>query len=624
MNRLTIITLLSASLAMPTASATDYWGYAPHDPASSEISVQGSGGNNLIEVAIKLTPSTTPSLQGAKVTGVRCYLRTDYKQKTQKRTAVKLYRGSLEGDAEVSTVDNFYAGWNEVMFSEPVVLDDQDVWVGYSVQESQGNSGIYPIGAYNAVSIDDVYYLRPGRYESWTAISDMGMPLIEAIIEPAESAQPVAAIATITDFPLVVAPDAAFDCKAYVRNVSATPIGNVTITGTMADGTVTGSTTVTVNLPAYGSALVPTTMMTGSELSSDVPMTIAVTAIDGKAVETNAPATIHLYVTEAAYTRIPLIEEFTGMTCVNCPFMFYYLDSALEEFGHQYTYVAHHDGYQKDLLTQTVDTELLYLFNGSTYNPAVMYDRRVFAGQTAPTFSASNVLGNEQYLTRINEARRQPALAEVSVRLNADSTVTVSGHVAQGSQTADGEVYLSAYYVEDDLRLTDYFQKGASSDVASDAPDDFVEKFRHNGVIRSNLCTTTLGDKLTWDADGAFTVEYPKLDASKVKRRANAHVVAFVHRLNEQDLSDNYVLNSGDSRQWQASLAEIAAGGAAELKVSATADGHIVVISPVSSVKIYNATGGECNPGASQLPGVYVVAATLADGSKSTAKIAIR
>ncbi len=622
---LTSLCLLSAATALPTQAA-DYWGYAPHNPDSTVISWQGSGANNLIEVAIKLTPETTPSLRGARVTGVRCYLRTDYKQKSQKRTAVKLYRGSLDSDAVASTIDNFYAGWNELTFSEPVTLGDEDVWVGYSVQESQGATGVYPIGAYNAASLSDVYYLRPGRYADWTAISDMGMPLIEAIIEPAAEAPAQGAIATLTDVPLVVAPSTEFECQAYVRNLTATPISQVTITGTNADGSVAGTTTIDVNIPAYGYALVPTTMTAGAECSSDVVMNLAATAINGQAVTPAYTTPIHLFVTADAFTRIPLIEEFTGMTCVNCPFMAYYLDSALEEFGHPYTYVAHHDGFQKDALTQGVDTDLLYLFGGSTYNPAVMYDRRVFAGQSVPVFAAQGVLGNEQYLIRIKEARLQPALAGVDVAINPDSTVTVSGRVALGSQTADGKVYISAYYVEDDLTLSDYFQKGASTDVDADSPADLVEKFRHNGVIRTNLCTNSTGDLLTWDEEGNFSVTYPKINPGKTKRPANAHVVAFVHRLNTADLTDNYVLNSGDSRpESNAAISSATADAAhASLRVSVSADGRIQVIEPVTSCRIYNAAGAACNPSAPQLPGVYLVVATLPNGATATAKAAVR
>ena len=104
-----------------------------------------------------------------------------------------------------------------------------------------------------------------------------------------------------------------------------------------------------------------------------MPLTVTATKLNGADAGECFRSTIRLYVSSDVFFRVPVVEEFTGILCSNCPFMFYYLDSALEKMTTPHVYVAHHDGYYKDALTQACDTELLYLFGGNgTYNPAVM------------------------------------------------------------------------------------------------------------------------------------------------------------------------------------------------------------------------------------------------------------
>ena len=79
------------------------------------------------------------------------------------------------------------------------------------------------------------------------------------------------------------------------------------------------------------------------------------------------------------------------------------------------------------------------------------------------------------------------------------------------------------------------------------APADLKECFRHNGVIRRNLCTKVTGDALVIQRgdDYTFSVTYPAVTMDEAWNRDNMDVIAFVHLYDTNDRTRNYILNSG-------------------------------------------------------------------------------
>ena len=262
-----------------------------------------------------------------------------------------------------------------------------------------------------------------------------------------------------------------------------------------------------------------------------------------------------------AFRRIPLVEEFTSQYCINCPFMVYYLDQAMEEWrsqGNPLLYVAHHSGFQADMFTQEADRGLLFLFGKETsYNPAVMYDRRVFAGYNSPVMGAK-VAETTPYTEAITAVSQVPALAEVHVNLNEGrKAVPVSGTVNRDIVAEGMPIHLTCYLVESGIPTTTFFQKGLTE--FEDAPDDLAEKFRHNGVIR-HAFTEPAGEVITTVNDGnacTFSVTYDlpeKVSPLPVLDKKNCDIVAFLHFVSEDDMYNNYLLNAGSLRYTDESL----------------------------------------------------------------------
>lgn len=545
--------LLCGLLAMAMCCAqarTVYYGYTPHEPAEEEISVIGSGTNNFAELAIRLMPSSDPvvkQLQGARVLGVRVWLRTEYKQRTKGWSAVTLRRGDLETTALEKTV-NFKAGWNEVMFDEPAVIGEQDLYIGARVFELLGEP--FPFGTWLKGSASGVFFMKTD-YSGWYPIdATRGMLMLEAIIETDIDPFVNTAYVGFNQSPLTVAPSRPFDCQLFVHNFSSEPLTAFSFTSS--DGQVTNSydLTFTPAVEPYGSRALPFSLTAPSQEGTAVALTLTPTQVNGQPAAAVTPFASPLYVMKDAFVRIPLVEEFTSQMCINCPFMFYYLDKAIEEHEGPLLYVSHHAGFADDAFTQPVDRDLLYLFPSAepTYNPAVMYDRRVPVGYVSPIFAAQ-VAETDPYTEMIDAVAAMPAMAEVivdaSTNEDGELCVKVTGAVNRNYYYEDIPVYLSCYLVESGISAAKYPQKGLDDEGA---PADLKERFHHNGIIRHNFCRHSLGDELNLlDINDTFVYdeEYDPIALDPNWNWDNCDVIAFVHLIDQDDRTANYLLNAG-------------------------------------------------------------------------------
>ncbi len=607
--------LLTAALSIPMLGAAEIfnYGFCDPNPAEEALVSQGSGKNNDLEVMIRLSPKDMPqvaTLKGCKILGVRAQLRCD----VERKGSIEARIGSLEAEP-IRKACYLNAGWNEVRFAEPIEIGDDDIYIGYRANETQG-SGHHPVMATKAPAPSRTYFINVAL-TGWQDHSARGTGMVQAIIDaPAELLSAPAALATVYDAPLMVAPSAPFEAKVNIKNLSSTAIDSLTVNYGH------GSLAVKQSIPAFGTLQLPATLYTSPEEGNSVGFVTSVTRINGQDVAPAYVSTTSLYVTKDLFTRVPLIEEFTGQTCVNCPFMAYYLDIAREEYKGPHTYVAHHAGFSNDALTKPIDEKLLYFFpsDKGTFNPAVMYDRTILPGEKTVIHGAVDA-SSDEYLNRILAASVQPALAEMKVVME-DGKATVSGKVSLGQQTTDGRVFLSAYLIEDDIvaTLDGLYQVGINVNVAPDAPEDMVGRFRHNGVIRADLCQTLMGDPLTFDTEGYFTAEYTLPKFEKDWKAKNMHVVALVHRNNPYNIADNKVLNSSSSRfSDPGGIDEI--GLDDEVRAVRTLDGGLQVLGPVTSWEAFDVAGRRVDPDQALPTGIYLIRVLLPDGRRTTLRV---
>jgi len=132
-----------------------------------------------------------------------------------------------------------------------------------------------------------------------------------------------------------------------------------------------------------------------------------------------------------------------------------------------------------------------------------------------------------------------PAMAEVNIE-SATGQVTVSGRVAR--DLVGKPLYLSCYLIEDGITTDDYPQLGMND---ADAPSDLADVFRHNGVILHYFTTDAIGDLLTTEENGSYSVTYPMVEKPGFGGTAR-RLVAFVHKVNKNDPYDTFVLNAAE------------------------------------------------------------------------------
>lgn len=615
------------------ASTTVNFGYVSDSVDPTDLSAQGANKNQWLECAVSFDPATVPyfaNLKGAKIIGVRCYLRCDYKQKAQGRTTINLYAGELSDTPTLTQKTNFLEGWNEVLFDEPYEITDPElpIYVGYRVFELMGPQSM-PLVAYPHAGVSGSYYANAGRSQ-WIDYSSRGSLLVQAIVEIPDDSDLLAApgaVAQISGAPRIVAPEAPFRANLYVHNFSSKPMESFTLTTTNPDRTY--DFTPDEPIAPFGSVLIPTDIYTSAEEGTDVKITACITEINGAAVAPAATTQTTLYVSKDNFLRVPLIEEYTSQKCVNCPFMSYYLETAREKVGLPHVFVAHHSGFAYDSFTQQVDKDLEYLFFGEPSNPQATYDRTLLSGQKRIMVGA-HVAEWEPYAELITQAYNLPAFATINVNHTTGDdgkiTVNVDGRVALGDVTSDGNVYLSVYVVEDKISRVGYPQTGVDTQFDPLSPSDLKEKFLHNGVIRRNLSTVQLGDKLDFDAEGKFAVSYEPFVADAKWNPDNTHVVAFIHRINKENMLDNYVLNAADSPtlSGQDSAIPVVEAGPDALRWTVDADRRLAITTAIHSARLFTTSGQELPLTANLSRGVYILRATMPSGAVRTEKILVQ
>lgn len=560
------LTLLTAYAGL--AQERGYYGYCPMDVDVPDVTAIGTGKNNFMEAAICLDTELDPLVaqlqkSGAKVVGLRFYLTHDYKQRSQQRSLIEMRQGDASAEPVAKKIDNFVQGWNEIMFTEPIALQEGKNYVGYQVYETIGSP--YPVATYTHANIPTACCINPAR-EGFQNYLQRGTLLAQAIIDGTEAISNLknAALVAFSGVKtMMVQPAKEFPCTLYVRNLSAHPITSVEFKGTDAAGV---TTSYSVKLPAalapYDGTALPYHLIAPSREGMHEALTLSVTKVDGAEALPTMPTSGELYTALDAYERVPLVEEFTSQSCINCPFMSYYLERALQDYkasGKHHIFVAHHSGFAYDRFTKEPDKALTYLFEGNEYNPAVGYDRRVLSDQNTVLQSAK-LAEKDPYLTAVTEAGQYPALADVNITpdLTEDGKigVRVNGSINRYfmEELGDKKVYLSVYFIENDIKPSGsqsgqgpYFQLGLDDE---DAPADLAETYRFNGVIRNYYNLDPIGDALTIKAGESYTydVNYAPQEIPSGVKLENCDLIAFVNIIDKNIIQNNFILNAGSAR----------------------------------------------------------------------------
>lgn len=419
----------------------------------------------------------------------------------------------------VSTTDNQKASFNTVLqnFSsvpagttQPMI--DLSAYQGQTIYIAFQN---YGDGYY--VALDDIEVLVPEQYG--IELTDASMPSFV----PKNTDATIYATFRNTGVQNITS----FDAYFIIDN-----------TDTSAIQTITG-----LNVPYYGEYEFDFTeaFNVATEGQHDVQIVVTnVNGTQGTTYEDQTTTSTIVYDGTYAVPRTTLLEQFTTCQCPNCPRAITAISEAVEDRD-DVIWVAHHAGYYTDNMTCTENNNLLVFFNdgGSTYAPAIMYDRtrmdEYYPGPVMGVGSAANITA------QIDEAVSVPTFVSVSIdNFNYDPatnqiTVNVSGEFT-ADMTFDSP-RLSIYLIEDALR---YNQSGYGM-------------MTHNNVMRKSLIGDTWGEAITsgTTAGSTFSRSVTCTLPSNVQEGTDCRVVAFV---------SNYATNVNNRKVYNADVTHNATG----------------------------------------------------------------
>ena len=253
-----------------------------------------------------------------------------------------------------------------------------------------------------------------------------------------------------------------------------------------------------------------------------------------------------------------------------------------------------------------------------------MYDRCVPKGEIAPIVGASEA-STAPYTAAIVAASERPAMAEVLVDVDKSDTqisCRVHGRISSEMAASGEPLYLSVYLVENGISVDKYPQLGLDSDGA---PEDLLERFKHNGVKRHVFNTVSTGDPLTLQAGNTFSVDFAAADFNKLWNWDNCQVIAFVHLMNKDDMTKNEVLNAGSNKlnHLITGIQTVNNGASTDVRFSTNAGGTLQANVPLRSLQIHQLDGRSVSTDMPLNSGIYVVNYTLHNGETGARKVIV-
>ena len=479
--------------------------------------------------ALRLPAAQLASLKGknAKITKIRIGAEAG-----MEKTYVWVRPSLDKAAAALQRVGTTGDGWNEVTLTKPYeITGDNDLYIGFNSSLPAGTSLIL-----NGKTSDNGCYLATNGM--WDNISNMqaGSLCIQAVVE-SEGELPANDLGVE-----LVTMDTKYARNGDVRRfyVTVANYGRKDATLGTFHYQVAGGKEQTA-VPAESVTLTPGDTYV-KYIDAEIEgvdegyadMKIWIDSDDDCAANNSYTERFCAYTT--SYDHKMLMEQFTTLSCVNCPYG-HNLFKALAGTRDNVVWVAHHVGYGSDQFTISASEDIMAY--GIASAPLGMFDRSYLEGlseNNKPPFS----IGYSRLSTGVkalspffDEVLNRPAFVKVDIKPEYDKDTRILSVKVSGERNGlFGQLYdksnLTVYLVEDSC-VSKRPQTGGE-------PSDTI----HNHVVREAL-TASFGDAIEWSGNG-FEKTYQTV-VNKSWKDKDIKVVAFVHRPAE-GYKDCEVLNT--------------------------------------------------------------------------------
>ena len=306
----------------------------------------GTGKAETYDVALHLTD---PSLVGMEIRAIRIPVNTKADNTSEYKAwlTTELSLQSGKNVADIVSLDVTPEGeWAEARLTEPYIVKEDGVYVGYSfkvssVEGENADANKNPMKVIDIESEDGLLIHTNRTFRKWTALVEKGTSALVVCIGGERVKQKAAQL---------VAPDNLYTMKG--KSISTTftlvnhgteSIKNIDYEIELAGNTVTKHITKSLAGGYYGRFTTISATIPAVETAGSYPAKLRITKVNGEdnedpQAETVAPV---VYLSEVPVHK-PLVEEYTGIWCQYCPRALAGMEKMSDNNGEDFVGIAYH------------------------------------------------------------------------------------------------------------------------------------------------------------------------------------------------------------------------------------------------------------------------------------------
>lgn len=325
-----------------------WWGYF----GENDVNADNYGGYGVstkanYEVAIKILKND-PIMGGATVKAMRLWLK---ESTIPKLDSLKIWINKNRKNDVASSPDVLFvqkvdlstlkAGANEIVMTTPFAINNTVTYIGYSLYMNSQDEPIMCGGDYVPESF---HFRATAEKTNWGLISDHGKLALQVLADGVNLSENSAVPSDFGNHAFQKGEEAIIPVK--ITNKGKNPLTSIsyTITTNNDPSTTTPETTVSMNNTSLNSYEMVNVLFDTSE-ALKCTRTLTITKVNGvpnEATEDEASANGDFKIVSEFFTKVPVVEEFTGTWCQYCPAGIVGMQYAHETFGDKVVLIAAH------------------------------------------------------------------------------------------------------------------------------------------------------------------------------------------------------------------------------------------------------------------------------------------
>lgn len=505
---------------------------------------------------------------GCRITGLRIGWSCNY-QNGEAEAFIR--EGDLNADNVMTKPTKLTFGWNTVEFDTPYFIPENpgNVIIGYHVNTTAKTLciphswlGFKPKNSFFITQ--DEFRLPDGRYEWEDASQQYDALLIIAIVETEGQAMDDRAEITEITAPEIFKQGDTGTGQFTITNRGTNAINSVDLQYVIGDKTQAYNVPLTSPIAPNGhaSVFVPVPAIASGQATVSISK---VNGNDNGFANTNSlPIMVVPEDVAAKYVRRPLLEYYGSEgNHLNARYYDDYFMSVYAGYEDKMSIVCHHSNDQF-MTREDEDTQMLIAFAGGDKSkvrvPAMTLDRSLQAAHymrlSNKTLSYDVLLPTPYSQAVYDEALAVPTFANLRVvnlynPSNAEVAINVSGYVEPGILPQGEKLKLTVYLLEDNVAST------AQNWATAEEEAEYGGVIHHQNLIRQQP-TPIWGIEL--DGDGEFSKSFTTEIDPEEWKPADMHVVALLHRSENNALFSRQVINCAETEFDMTSIREISLG----------------------------------------------------------------